>query len=79
MLLIRAIGRQIKDRRDNLRITQVELADLADVSPNTLYKIERGLANPSLNVLVKITEVLGLQIELTIKDTMLHEESEGVI
>ena len=68
MLLIEAIGKQIKERRDSLRITQVDLAEMAEISPNTLYKIERGQTNPSLDVLIKITNVLGLEIKLMIKE-----------
>lgn len=68
MLLIKAIGKQIKERRDSLRITQVDLAEMAEISPNTLYKIERGQTNPSLDVLLKITNVLGFEIKLMIKE-----------
>lgn len=68
MLLIEAIGKQIKERRDSLRITQVDLAEMAEISPNTLYKIERGQTNPSLDVLLKITNVLGFEIKLMIKE-----------
>ena len=53
-MLIKTIGNQIKERRDSLRITQLDLAEMAEISPNTLYKIERGQANPSLKVLLKI-------------------------
>lgn len=67
MLLIEEIGKQIKERRDSLRITQLDLAELAEVSPNTLYKIERGQANPSLKIILKITEVLGMEINLKVK------------
>jgi len=36
------IGEQIRLRRKDLMITQPHLADIADISVNTLYKIERG-------------------------------------
>jgi transcriptional regulator with XRE-family HTH domain len=68
MLSIKEIGKQIKERRNNLRVTQADLAELAGVSPNTLYKIERGQANPSVRILFKILDVLGLQIDLKVKD-----------
>ena len=35
------IGKQIKERRKVLQITQSDLAELAGISINTLYKIER--------------------------------------
>jgi len=68
MLLIEEIGKQIKERRDSLRITQVDLADMANISPNTLYKIERGQANPSLDILLKIANVIGMEIILKVKE-----------
>lgn len=61
------IGTAIKDRRKMLKVTQNQLADLAHVSVNTLYKIERGQANPSLETLDKIIDILGLEISLTVK------------
>jgi y4mF family transcriptional regulator len=63
------IGEVIRKRRKNLKITQPDLADLAEISVNTLYKIERGEGNPTLDVLEKITDVLGLEIKLEVKQT----------
>ncbi|WP_442846739.1 helix-turn-helix domain-containing protein [Leeuwenhoekiella sp. H156] len=63
----KAIGIQLKERRDHLKITQSEVADLAGISVNTLYKIERGQANPTLESLEKLTSVLGLEITLQLK------------
>ena len=37
------IGQTIKQPRKELGITQPDLAELASVSKNTLYKLERGL------------------------------------
>ncbi len=64
---VRKIGETIKNRRKELKITQPHLAELAEVSVNTLYKIERGQSNPSLLILEKITDVLGLEISIGIK------------
>ncbi len=66
-MLVSEIGGIIKKRRKELGITQPHLADIAEVSLNTLYKIERGQTNPSLNVLQKIAIVLGMEIQLIIK------------
>ena len=64
---IEQIGQTIKNRRKELRITQPHLAELAQVSVNTLYKIERAQGNPSLEVLSKLAEVLGMELRLEIK------------
>jgi transcriptional regulator with XRE-family HTH domain len=61
------LGETIKNRRRELRITQPHLAELAKVSTNTLYKLERGQGNPSFQVLNKLAEVLGLELFLAVK------------
>ncbi|WP_320970121.1 helix-turn-helix domain-containing protein [Bacteroides nordii] len=62
-----SIGEQIRLRRKELMITQPDLADIAGISINTLYKIERGQANPTIEVLGKILDVLGLEITVGVK------------
>ena len=66
-MLVLELGKQIKERRNTLRITQPDLAEMADISINTLYKIETGLGNPTLKVLHKISELLGMELTLTVK------------
>jgi len=66
-MLIQDLGELIKSRRKELGITQPHLAELAKVSTNTLYKLERGRGNPSLEVLNKLAEILGMEITLEIK------------
>jgi len=58
------IGITIRDRRKFLSITQRDLADIAEISERTLRDIEKGMANPELASLIKICEVLGLQINI---------------
>lgn len=65
------IGQTIKQRRKELGITQPDLAELAGVSKNTLYKLERGQGNPSLDILTKLTEVLGMELKVEVKKTKL--------
>ena len=62
------IGQQIKERRKSLKVTQRQLAELAGIGINTLTKIERGEANPSLGVLDKLLDTLGMELTLTIKN-----------
>ena len=58
------IGTIIKERRKELGINQQDLADLAGVGINSLVAIERGKGNPSLKTLLRILDVLGLEIKL---------------
>ena len=66
-MLTKDIGQAIKARRKALKITQPDLAQLANVGINTLYKVERGQTNPTLDIIEKITGVLGLEVKLEIK------------
>ena len=68
MGIMNEVGKVIKERRLTLTITQRELAALAGIGINTLTKIERGEANPSLAVIDKIFNTLGLEVEIKIKD-----------
>lgn len=61
-----AVGQKIKERRKFLQIKQEDLAEIAGVSERTLREIEKGTANPELNSLLKVCEVLGLEIQLHI-------------
>lgn len=66
-MLFITIGQQLKERRKTLGITQSELADMAGVSKNTLYKIETGQANPTLIILGQLAEILGMELKLEVK------------
>ena len=61
------IGKNIRERRQQLNVTQQTLADLAEVSINTLVAIERGTGNPSLSTLIRILDTLGLEIKVQLK------------
>lgn len=62
------IGATIKERRQKLKVNQLELAELASVGINTLVAIERGQGNPKLETLLSIINTLGLQLDIKIKD-----------
>ncbi len=56
------IGEKVLLRRKHLRLRQRDLAELAGVTLRGLTDLERGKANPTLNQLLKIAEVLGLEL-----------------
>lgn len=60
----------IKSRRAKLRLSQVDLAEMAGVSLATVKDIERGKGNPSIQTVEKILEVLGLEMEFRIRQTV---------
>ncbi|MEZ4801090.1 MAG: helix-turn-helix transcriptional regulator [Flavobacteriales bacterium] len=58
----------IKERREAMRVTQEELADLSGVGLRTLKQLESGKGNPTLSTLQKVCDVLGMEICLKIKN-----------
>ena len=62
------IGEEIRKRRNVLKITQPHLAEMAEISESTILRIEKGQANPTLEILMKIADILGLEIKLEVKN-----------
>lgn len=58
----------IKKRRETLRVTQETLAELSGVSLRTLKQFESGKGNPTLTTLQKISDVLGFEVCLKLKN-----------
>lgn len=61
----------IKSRRNVLAISQLDLAEMAEVSLATVKDIERGKGNPSLSTVNKLLGVLGLEMDFKIRKTIL--------
>lgn len=61
------IGEELRKRRNMLKITQSHLAEMAGISESTLLRIEKGQANPTIKILKKIADILGLEIKLEVK------------
>ena len=53
--------KNIRERREQLGISQKELADAAGIAQSTLCDIEQGRSNPSLEVAVKIAKALKVR------------------
>lgn len=58
----------VKERRKALQVTQERLAELSDVGLRTLKQFESGKGNPTLSTLQKISDVLGMEVCLKIKN-----------
>lgn len=61
-LLEKAIGQQVRDFRNELNMTVVELARQAKLSPGMLSKLENGQISPSLNSLQALAAALNVPV-----------------
>lgn len=57
------LGARIKELRKNKGLTQQQLAELIDIDPKHLSKIEVGNSYPSLYNLEKITKALNVKMQ----------------
>ena len=57
-----AFGRHLRGLREQRGWSQQELADVADITKKTVYRIETAQTSPTLDVLVCLAE--GLEITL---------------
>lgn len=57
----------MKQRREILSLTQQDLAEMAQVGLATVKDIERGKGNPALDTVSKILDVLGVEINYSVK------------
>lgn len=54
----------LRKRRQSLGIRQKDLAELAEIAVHTLSNIESGKGNPSLDVLGRLLDCLGLKLTI---------------
>ncbi|MDQ0756252.1 helix-turn-helix transcriptional regulator [Arthrobacter sp. B3I4] len=59
---VAGIAQQIRRSRKEAGLTQEELAHLAGTSERTVRAIETGTGNPSLQAVVAVANVLGLNV-----------------
>ncbi len=65
-----SLSEVIKKRRKTLAISQQDLSEMAGVGLATIKDIERGKGNPSMATVSKIMEVLGMEIEFKVRQTV---------
>lgn len=57
------IAKRIRERRQILKLTEQELADAIGVTRQHISAIEQGKASPSLAILAKLAEELGVSVD----------------
>lgn len=58
---LQMIGRKLREAREKQHLTQVEVAEKADISTNHYAQIERGEANASIETLENILKALNVK------------------
>ena len=61
------VGKNIAFYRKKALLTQEDLADLMQVSRQTIYKWEHNLSNPELGKLAQLTKILKISFDDLLK------------
>ena len=57
----RAVGKRIKIVRQRSGLTQDQLAEQVGLSPKYISGIERGVENPTMDILIRVAKMLGVE------------------
>ena len=57
----RAVGKRIKIVRQRNGLTQDQLAEQVGLSPKYISGIERGVENPTMDILLRVAKMLGVE------------------
>lgn len=61
------LGQIIREKRESLGLTQIEVAENAGLDRNYIGMVERGERNPSYLSLIKIAKGLNMTVDQLIK------------
>lgn len=70
------IGARIKDIRLSKRLTQRKLADLVNITPSFLCRIEKGNATPSLAIIYSIADALDIPSQDLLANSSISSDTD---
>ena len=68
--ILRGLGQEIRERRNQKKLSQESLAGLAGIHTNVVGRLERGIYNPSVLVL----QAIAVKLNVSLKDLMAGAE-----
>ncbi|CDE97874.1 putative helix-turn-helix DNA-binding protein [Clostridium sp. CAG:813] len=61
------LAKNMRIERARLNISQLQLAEMADVSLDTINMIERGVGNPKFCTVISIAKALNVDLNTLVK------------
>lgn len=68
------MGKRMKSKRKELNLTQEQMAEMLDISIKHYSGVERGVAGLSVENIIEVSNILGLNLDYLIKGDSLKEE-----
>ncbi|WOH82123.1 helix-turn-helix transcriptional regulator [Bradyrhizobium sp. BEA-2-5] len=66
MDIVASIGAAIRKHRETLRLSQEELGDRAGLDRTYIGQVERGVRNPTMVSLQRISHGLGIELDVLV-------------
>ncbi len=66
-IYFKELAQNMRIERARLKISQLKLAEMADVSLDTINMIERGVGSPKLCTVISIAKALNVDLNTLIK------------
>ena len=60
---LKKLGKQVRQLRKGRKWSQQKLSDISGLAVRTISRIERGVMNPSFEVLAALVDVLGISFD----------------
>lgn len=73
-ILLKDMGKRISERRKDMKLSQEELAELAEVSPQLLSTAERGTKALRPENLLKISTALGVSVDYLLTGEIIDKD-----
>lgn len=71
-----SLGSRMKERRESLGMTQVQLADLLGVTKGAIGNYETGANSPKASIMYKVFEILKCDANYLYQDEMKELETQ---
>lgn len=68
------IGERVKQKRQELGLTQEQLAELCELSTSYIGHIERGSTSMSINVLLTLSQILNVSTDYLLYDSFSDDD-----
>lgn len=73
--MTKGIAKRISDLRSSMKLTQSQFAELADLSEDSIGKIERGVTVPTLVTLKRVADGLKIPLSGLLEETPSKEKT----
>ncbi len=70
-------GKKLRHHRQLKEMSQAKLSEITDIPQTTISDLERNKYSPNINVLITLSQALGVTVQELLKEEGAHHEQDG--